>query len=90
MTRTSVAALILALAFSSATAASELTFFQKMELNKACGPDIRALCAGVAQGEGRVALCVRDNVERLSQPCRDTIGRLRADFLAGTDAAMDF
>lgn len=86
MTSRSIVALTLALAAQ----ASELTFFQKMELNKACGPDIKALCAGVAQGEGRVALCVQDNAEKLSQPCRDAIGRLRADFFAGTDAAMDF
>ncbi len=90
MTTRRIAALILALAFTTAAAASELNLFQKLELNKACGPDVRALCGSVAPGEGRVAVCVRDNAEKLSQACRDAIGRLGADFLARTDAAMDF
>jgi hypothetical protein len=90
MTFRTTAALIVALCFASATEANELSFFEKMELRNACGPDIEAACGATEPGDGRLAQCIRDNAEKLSQPCRDTISRIKADFLAGTDAAMDF
>jgi hypothetical protein len=90
MTIRTIAALAMALLFTTATQANELNLFQKMELRSACGPDIEAACGSVQTGEGRLAQCIRDNAEKLSQPCRDTISRIKADFLVGTDAAMDF
>jgi hypothetical protein len=83
-------ALALALLFTTATQASELNFFQKLEVMNACGPDIEAACGNVESGNGRVAQCVRNNAHKLSQVCLDTLARVRADFLEGTDAAMDY
>lgn len=90
MTIRTIAALTLAIFFTASTQASEFNLFDKMQLRNACGPDIEAACGATEPGEGRLAQCIRDNAEKLSQPCRDTISRIKADFLAGTDAAMDF
>jgi hypothetical protein len=35
-----------------------------------CAPDIQAYCAGVQQGEGRIARCLRANEAKLSPACR--------------------
>ena len=80
-------ALVLAAASASGALAQQLSLWDKMELRNACGPDIKAVCGAVEPGEGRMAQCIRDNVEALSQPCREVMARLRAD-LAG--APMDF
>jgi hypothetical protein len=39
-------------------------------LRGACGPDYRALCAGVPPGGGRVIGCLRDNAASLSPRCQ--------------------
>jgi hypothetical protein len=39
-------------------------------LRGACGPDYRALCAGVPPGGGRVIGCLRDNAASLSPGCQ--------------------
>ena len=39
-------------------------------LRGACGPDYRALCAGVPPGGGRVMACFRENAASLSPACR--------------------
>lgn len=39
-------------------------------LRGACGPDYRALCAGVPPGGGRVIACFRDNAASLSPGCK--------------------
>ena len=90
MTKKTMAALALALLFTTATQASELSYFEKIELRIACGPDLEAACADIEAGDGLLARCITDNMEKLSQPCRDAITRIRADFLTATDAAMDF
>jgi Golgi apparatus protein 1 len=37
---------------------------------QACAPDIQAFCAGVQQGEGRIAKCLRANQQKLSPACQ--------------------
>ena len=37
---------------------------------QACAPDIQAFCAGVPQGEGRIAKCLRANQQKLSPGCQ--------------------
>jgi hypothetical protein len=37
---------------------------------QACAPDIRAYCAGVTQGEGRIAKCLREHKAQLSPACQ--------------------
>jgi hypothetical protein len=39
-------------------------------LRGACGPDYRALCAGVPPGGGRVIACLRENAASLSMRCK--------------------
>ena len=38
---------------------------------QACAGDIQKFCAGVQQGEGRVARCLRENQQKLSPPCQN-------------------
>ena len=90
MTIRTVAGLTLALLLASATQAKELSLFDKMELRSACGPDIKAACANVETGNGQLMQCIRDNADALSQQCRDTISRIKAEILQGTGAAMDY
>ena len=37
---------------------------------QACAPDIKAYCAGVPQGEGRIANCLREHKPQLSPACQ--------------------
>ena len=44
---------------------------------RACMPDVRAYCAGVQRGEGRILACLQQNRERVSQPCREAMAATR-------------
>ncbi len=37
---------------------------------QACAPDIQAHCAGIPQGEGRIAKCLREHQQQLSPACQ--------------------
>jgi hypothetical protein len=37
---------------------------------KACGSDIKAQCAGVQPGKGRIRACVKEHFKDLSEPCQ--------------------
>jgi len=83
------AILCFVLAASPATA-QELGFFEKMELKQACEKDVETLCGSVERGEGRMLQCIRDSADKLSQPCRDAVAKLRGELLAAADAPMDY
>ena len=87
--RIAVLCLIIA-AMPAAATAQDLSFFEKLELKQACEKDVETLCGTVERGEGRMLQCIRDNTEKLSQPCRSAIGKIRGDLLAATDEPMDF
>src|SRR5262249_31552997 len=40
---------------------------------KACGADIRAQCAGVQPGKGRIRACVKEHFKDLSEPCQTVL-----------------
>ena len=42
---------------------------------QACAPDIRTFCAGVQQGEGRIARCLQQHRSELSPACQAGMGR---------------
>ena len=44
----------------------------------ACGADVRALCAGVPIGGGRIIECLASQPAALSPSCRDVLGRFAA------------
>lgn len=48
------------------------------EVRQACASDVRALCSGVKRGGGRVAACMRENTDKLSQNCRQALSTVRA------------
>lgn len=87
--RIAILCLILA-TLPSAAIAEDLGFFEKLELKQACEKDVETLCGAVERGEGRMLQCIRENTEKLSQPCRDTIVRIRSDLLSASTAPMDY
>lgn len=38
---------------------------------RACGADARELCKGVRPGEGRIAACMKQNMQKLSPDCAE-------------------
>ncbi len=44
-------------------------------LRKACADDARKLCPDVKAGEGRIAQCLKQHTQELSQGCADMIQR---------------
>jgi hypothetical protein len=67
----------LCLAATSAGLAAELSWGDKLALQKSCGNDLKALCGQVERGEGRMMQCVADNQSKLSPQCASTIEELR-------------
>jgi hypothetical protein len=49
------------------------------EVKDACGADISTHCAGVEQGEGGVARCLREHEADLSPECRAALPKPRAN-----------
>jgi Cysteine rich repeat len=47
-------------------------------LRSACGADVRALCAGVPAGGGRIVQCLATQAASLSPACADVLGRFAA------------
>lgn len=47
-------------------------------VRSACGADIRALCAGVAPGGGRIVQCIASNAASLSPGCKDVLAPFAA------------
>jgi len=45
----------------------------------ACAVDIKAFCAGVRPGEGRIRSCVKEHLKDLSEPCQGRLARLAAN-----------
>lgn len=74
MIRRTVAAILVAV--PCAAAAQDLTFKQKIELNRTCEPDIRKLCDGVSPGEGRLIACARAHEAELSPACAKLLNEL--------------
>lgn len=46
------------------------------QVAQACMPDIRAHCAEVERGGGRILACLRQNSERVSPNCRQALSGL--------------
>jgi hypothetical protein len=42
---------------------------------QACAADISAYCAGVQQGEGRIAQCLRANQQKVSPGCEQAMAK---------------
>jgi hypothetical protein len=54
-------------------------------VRKACAADIKAQCAGVQPGEGRIKACVTEHFKDLSEPCQAML--VKAAAIAKTCAA---
>ncbi|HLZ03011.1 MAG TPA: hypothetical protein VKR55_12760 [Bradyrhizobium sp.] len=47
-------------------------------MRSACGADVRALCAGVPAGGGRIIECLASQAAKLSPACRNVLGQFAA------------
>ena len=68
----------LCIAATSASFAAELSWADKLALQKSCGSDLQTLCGQVERGEGRMMQCIADNQSKLSTQCASTIDDLRS------------
>jgi len=50
---------------------------QERAAAKACAADIKAQCAGVEPGEGRIRACVKEHFKDLSEPCQAILLKAR-------------
>jgi Cysteine rich repeat len=49
-------------------------------LRQVCLEDFKRLCSAVTRGGGRILKCMTDNSEKLSSPCRASLGaRTKSD-----------
>jgi Cysteine rich repeat len=55
------------------TAIAATAFAQQRDAMKACVADVKALCAGVERGEGRIAKCLKENESKLSAECKEKL-----------------
>lgn len=89
MRRIAIACFILA-ALPGAAIADELNLREKLELRKACQQDIKTLCGATERGDGHMLQCIGAEKDKLSQPCRDAITKLRGNLLAAPGQPMDY
>ena len=47
-------------------------------MRSACGADVRALCAGVAPGGGRIMQCISNRAADLSPACKEVLAPFAA------------
>lgn len=71
--RLPLAAVAALAAVAVATIAAAQTETPMAALRAACGPDVKALCAGVQPGGGRLKQCLRGNKDKLSTGCKQAI-----------------
>jgi hypothetical protein len=65
-------------------AAAGLNISQMMSLRQACGSDIKALCAGIDRGKGRIAQCMMAHADAVSPKCAAALKAAKAKFPALT------
>jgi hypothetical protein len=47
------------------------------EVAPVCGPDVKKFCAGIRPGEGKIAECLKKNVDALDPDCKVTVAEGR-------------
>jgi hypothetical protein len=81
MNRTAIPALAFAAAALAFVASTSATMAQRVPA--ACAGGVRAHCAGVQPGAGRLRACIKEHLRDLSEPCRAELGRRQAGRRAG-------
>lgn len=61
-----------------AASAQNISRAQQQALRSACESDMRAVCAGVRPGGGRLLQCIQANPEKISQGCKDAVASIQA------------
>jgi len=92
MMRLRIAAAALALVAVAATGAASAQTGGGMMMGKggalrgACREDVEQLCAGVQPGGGRIAQCLREHQDRVSEGCKSAIASARSQRHGGQDS----
>jgi hypothetical protein len=76
--RKTVIATRLFIAIASPAAAQPATPQQRANVEAACKADVAKLCKGVQPGGGRLAVCLKQNEQRVSAECRAAVASVRA------------
>ena len=71
--RTLIASALLILSAAAPALAAD-----KANLREACGEDVKQLCSGVQPGGRRIAQCLRDHADKVSDGCKQAIQAARA------------
>jgi hypothetical protein len=66
-----LAAVFIVALFGGGTAQAAET--SRQAIRQACADDVRALCAGVIPGGGRIKQCIVENRDRLSDGCKSAL-----------------
>lgn len=64
---------VLAVTLTLAASAAHAQMGEKMEVLKACKPDIQHFCSQVTPGEGRIKQCMKEHLRELSEPCKEAL-----------------
>jgi len=75
MTARSMVPAVITIFVGSALALAAMGALGQGAAQQACAGDIKTYCAGVAQGEGRVAQCLRTHKDQLSPGCQRGMGQ---------------
>lgn len=59
------------------TGCSLLAIAQQGDVMKACNADMKSLCSGIEKGQGRIAQCLRQNEDKLSEGCKSRIREMQ-------------
>jgi hypothetical protein len=69
--RLAIAAMLAAaIAASAVSRANAQTGPSRADLRRACGADVRAICAGITPGGGRIEQCMVEKFDQLSDGCK--------------------
>jgi hypothetical protein len=66
------------LAVSVVTLFSATSGMAQSAAMKACGGDVRSLCAGIQPGDGRVKACIKSHFSDVSAPCQAVLVKAAA------------
>ncbi len=64
---------LITVAFGEPPAAAQTPSQPAGQVRTACAADVRTLCSGVTPGGGRIAQCMREKKDQLSEGCKSAL-----------------
>ncbi|WP_176083341.1 cysteine rich repeat-containing protein [Martelella sp. HB161492] len=69
-----LASLVIGFSAGASLAATSLA-----DLRSVCRADVKAYCANVARGDGKLQACIADNITSFSPECRAALDKARSE-----------